>query len=125
MLLDTFPVALTAGVLLGYLAGIGVGGGSLLILWLTLALGTEGTDARAINLMFFIASAGAVSIFRWRQGTLHLRAIFPAILAGCCFAALFSWISTLIDTSRLRKLFGLLLLGTGFRELCYRPRKAR
>ena len=125
MLLDTFPFALTAGVLLGYLAGIGVGGGSLLILWLTLALGTEGADARAINLMFFIASAGAVSIFRWRQGTLHLRAIFPAILAGCCFAALFSWISTLIDTSRLRKLFGLLLLVTGFRELCYRPRKAR
>ena len=67
-MLDTFPVALIVGAALGYLAGLGVGGGSLLILWLTLVLHTPGQEARLINLMFFITAAGSVSIFRWKQG---------------------------------------------------------
>lgn len=124
-MLESFPIALIAGVLLGYLAGIGVGGGSLLILWLTLILHMEQNIARSVNLMFFIAAAGAVSFFRWKQGSLQLKKILPAILAGCLSAALFSRISTQIDVDKLKKLFGILLLITGFRELFYRPRKFR
>lgn len=124
-MLSSFPFALGAGVILGYLAGIGVGGGSLLILWLTLVLGMEPGTARAVNLMFFLAAASAVSVFRWRQGKLQLGKILPAIIAGCCAAAIFAWFSTQIDTSQLKKLFGILLLLTGLRELFYRPRKAR
>lgn len=124
-MLDSFPVAVAAGVVLGWLAGLGVGGGSLLILWLTLVLHMNHATARAINLMFFIVGAGSVSIFRWKQGSLHLKKILPAILAGCAAAGVFAWLSTVIDTSGLKKLFGLLLLVTGLRELFYRPRKAR
>ena len=65
-MLESFPFALVVGVVLGYLSGLGVGGGSLLILWLTLVLGMEQGTARAINLMFFITAAGAVSVLRWR-----------------------------------------------------------
>ena len=110
---------------MGYLAGIGVGGGSLLILWLTLVLGMEQGTARAINLMFFIAAAIAVSIFRFRKGTLNLKNIWPAILGGCAAAAVFSWISNRIDVDSLKVWFGILLLATGLRELFYRPRKAK
>ena len=38
MLLESLPVALIVGTVLGFLTGLGVGGGSLLILWLTLVL---------------------------------------------------------------------------------------
>lgn len=124
-MLESFPVAVIAGILLGYLAGLGVGGGSLLILWLTLVLNMQQSTARMINLLFFITAAGAVSIFRWKQGTLHMQKILPAILVGCFAAAVFSWISTLLDVDRLKKLFGILLLLTGLRELFYRPRKAK
>lgn len=122
-MLDSFLVAVLAGVLLGYLAGIGVGGGSLLILWLTLVLNMEQVTARSVNLMFFIAAAGAVSLFRWKQGSLKLSKLLPAIIAGSISAALFAWLSNQIDINSLRKLFGILLLITGIRELCYRPRK--
>jgi len=124
-MLESFPVACIAGVILGYLAGLGVGGGSLLILWLTLVLGVDQDIARSINLMFFISSASAASLLRWRKGILPLKTVSPAILAGCCTAALFTWISTRIDIGALKKLFGILLLLTGIRELLYQPRKAR
>lgn len=122
-MLDSFLVSALAGLLLGYLAGLGVGGGSLLILWLTLVLEMDQPTARAINLMFFIAAAGAVSFFRWKQGVLQLKKILPAILSGCAAAFLFSLLSRNMDVSQLKKLFGILLLATGIRELLYKPRK--
>lgn len=124
-MLNAFPIAVLAGLLLGYLAGLGIGGGSLLILWLTLALNMEHGTARAINLMFFITGAGAVSVFRWKKGQLNLKKILPAIAAGCVAAGIFSWIRNYVDVSAIRKLFGVLLLFTGVRELLYRPRKAK
>ena len=113
------------GTALGFLAGLGVGGGSLLILWLTAVLGMEHSVARSINLLFFLPSALIASIFRWRQGALKLRAILPAIIAGCACAVLGSRLSTCIDIGLLKKLFGGLLIVTGIRELFYRPRKAK
>jgi len=124
-LLTSIPAAIAVGLILGFLAGLGVGGGSLLILWLTLLLDTEANTARAINLMFFITAAGSVSLFRWRHGTLQIRKILPGIIAGCLSAAIFSYISYRIDPNIVKKLFGCLLLFTGIRELLYRPRKAR
>ena len=104
---------------------MGVGGGSLLILWLTLVMGVSQTTARAINLLFFLAAAGSVSLLRLRKGRLNIKAIVPAIVAGCLSAAIFSWLGTKIDQSVLTKFFGVLLLFTGIRELFYRPRKAK
>lgn len=124
-MLDTLPVALIAGTVLGFLAGLGIGGGSLLILWLTMVLHMDAMAARSINLLFFIPSAAVVCVLRLRQGNLKIRPLLPAALAGCAAAALFSWISTTVDTQILKKLFGLVLLFTGLRELCYRPRNAR
>lgn len=124
-MLDSIPVMLIAGTILGFLSGIGVGGGSLLMLWLTLVLGMAHPQARIINLLFFIPSAVIASIFRWKQGNLDIRKIAPAIISGCVFAFLFSLLGILMDLTLLKKLFGVLLLITGFRELFYRPRKAR
>ncbi len=124
-MLSEFPVAVFAGVVLGYLAGLGVGGGSLLILWLTLALGMDSGAASTINLMFFITAAGAVSLFRWKNGTLHFKKILPAIIAGSICAALVSLLARQIDSGLIKKLFGGLLIVIGLRELCYRPQKAK
>ena len=124
-MLDSFPLAMLCGVLFGFLAGIGVGGGSLLMLWLTVVLNTEYTISRTINLLFFIPTALIGCWFRRRQGMLDYRKILPAIVFGVMSAGLFSVIGQMIDTSILKKLFGILLLITGGRELFHRPQKAR
>ena len=124
-MLESFPIAVLAGILLGFLSGLGIGGGSLLMLWLTLVLGMDHASARGINLLFFIPSALIACLFRWKQGTLQWKQILPAIIAGCAAAAVFSWLSMYLDTPVIKKLFGILLIATGLRELFYRPRKAR
>lgn len=121
-MLEAFPVALAVGTLLGFLTGLGIGGGSLLILWLTLALGFDPAAARGINLLFFLPAAAISCALRRRQGDLNLRLCLPAMISGCAAAALASWVSAAVDTSLLRKPFGILLLATGLRELLYRPK---
>ena len=124
-MLGSLPVILAVSAALGFLAGLGVGGGSLLILWLTLILEMTYPQARVLNLSFFIPCAIIASIFRWKQGTLKIKKILPAIIAGSIGAGLFSIIGNRMDLFLLKKLFGGLLLLTGIRELFYRERKAK
>ena len=124
-MLNSFPIAIIIGCALGFLAGLGVGGGSLLILWLTLILGLDHTAARGINLLFFIPTAVIASLFRWKQGSLQLAKILPAVIGGCIAASLFTIVSKHVQPEFIRTLFGLLLIVTGIRELFYRPRKAK
>ncbi len=124
-MLESFPVCLAVGAALGFLSGLGIGGGSLLVLWLTLIVGMPPSTARSINLLFFIPAALCACFFRWKQGSLPLGKLWPAMLLGCAAAAGFSFLSMGLDTKILRKLFGILLLCTGLRELFYRPRKAK
>ena len=123
-MVDSLPVTLAVGILLGFLSGIGVGGGSLLVLWLTAVQNLPPETARSINLLFFLPAALISSFFRWRQGYLNLKILFPAVAAGCLSAALFSWIGTWIHTDILKRLFGILLIISGIRELLYKEKKA-
>lgn len=124
-MLSSFPVSLVLGCILGFLAGLGVGGGSLLMLWLTLVLDMDHNVAGSINLLFFIPSAIISSFFRWKQGSLDLKKVISAVIAACVCAGLGSMFSSRFSLSFLRKLFGCLLLITGVRELLYRPRNAK
>ncbi len=118
-------ITLPVSIILGFLAGLGVGGGSLLVLWLTMVVGMEYADARTINLLFFLPCAITATLFHRKQGRLNIKKIYPAVICGCIAAALFAAISTRVDTQIIKKFFGFLLLFTGIRELFYRPRKAK
>ena len=122
-MLESFPIAVTLGILFGILSGLGTGGGSLLILWLTLILNVPQLEARAINLLFFIPSALIACIFHWKQGRLRIKKVLPAIIAGSLMSGIFTFLSAEMDLQILRKLFGILLLVTGFRELLYKSKK--
>lgn len=120
------PVAsIFVGIVLGFLTGLGTGGGSLLVLWLTLVLHMPPQDAKIINLLFFLPCAVIASILNWRKGRVSIKKILLPALSGCAMAAVFSMIGKNMNTERLQKLFGVLLLVIGLRELCYRPRKPK
>lgn len=113
------------GIILGFLSGLGVGGGSLLMLLLTLGIGLEYSLARTVNLLFFMPGAIIASLFRCRQVKLPVKKLFGAMVAGCISALCFSYLSIYIDVEFIKKVFGVLLLFTGIRELSYRERKAK
>ena len=114
-----FGLSILIGSVLGFLSALGTGGGSLLILWLTLVENTHIEDARAMNLLFFIPSAIIACLFHWKQGRLEIKKVLPAIVAGSISAGLFAWVSVSWDIQALRKMFGFLLLFTGLKELFY------
>jgi len=124
-MVESLPVILSVGTVLGFLAGLGIGGGSLLVLWLSFVVGMDPQTVRGMNLLFFIPSAVIALCFRWRQGAICWKKIIPAMIAGCIAAILFSWLGSMFETSLLKKLFGIILILTGIRELFYRPRKFR
>lgn len=118
-------IAILMGTALGFLAGLGTGGGSLLILWLTMALNMPQPVARSVNLLFYIPSALIAVSFRAKQGAFDLKKLLPAIISGCLTAGAFAMVSSYADIDLLKKLFGFLLLFIGIRELFYRPRNAK
>lgn len=124
-MLGSIPFIIIVSAVLGFLSGLGVGGGSLLILWLTLIENVPQEAARSINLLFFLPTALISSLFRWKKGNLRLDKVLPGILGGVAAALLFTWFSRYISSDALKMPFGILLLVTGARELLYRPRKPK
>lgn len=104
------------GTALGFLSGLGVGGGSLLILWLT-ANGMEQRIAQGVNLLFFLPAAALSALQNAKKGRVHWSAALPAMVFGGAAAALCAWFALGMDTRWLRRLFGLLLLCTAWSEL--------
>ena len=120
--MSDFLISLGIASVLGFLSGLGTGGGSLLILWLTLVQGMDPLRARSVNLLFFLPGAILATLLRRREGV-PFRKILPAVCAGCLTGALTSLLQ--VDTALLRKLFGALLLFAGARELLYRPQEKK
>lgn len=110
-------LALIIGTLTGIISGFGIGGGSLLVLYLTAFAGVAQYTAGGINLLYFIGCAPAALIGHIRQKTIEWRAVLWCGLAGTVAAVPTSLLASGIDTDLLRRLFGVLLLYIGVKEL--------
>ena len=118
-------VSFFVGAVLGFLSGLGVGGGSLLLLWMTLVLGADPETARVMNLMFFVPCALIASLFRWKQSKPDWGLILWAVAGGLAGALTGNFLHTKLDLELLKKGLGILFLTCGVRELFYRERKLR
>ena len=117
-MLNALPFSIAVGAVLGFLTGLGTGGGSLLVLWLTLVANLQPEQARAINLMFFIPAALCATVVRCRRGGIPWQKIWLPTVVGSIAAAIFAGFP--IDSNWMRKAFGILLILIGVRELWYR-----
>lgn len=105
------------GLITGVLSGFGIGGGSLLMLYLTILAGVEQRTAAAINLLYFLACAPAALISHIKNGLIEKKAVLWCAGFGVLCAAGASFLAAYTDISLLRRGFGLLLLYIGFREI--------
>ncbi len=119
-MLTSFPVCLLVGTVLGFLAGLGVGGGSLLILWLTGVLALPYPQARMLNLLFFLPCALAATLIRQKSSAIRIKKLLPAIIAGSISAIIFYLLSRFVPVEFMKKLFGIFLVIVGVQELFLR-----
>lgn len=111
------------GLLTGILSAWGIGGGTLLLLCMTLFFGVEQRTAQAINLLYFLPTAG-MSLFAHRKnGYLDTAALRAAIPTGVLCALLAALAATTLDTAVLHRPFGLFLLYAGLSILFEKPPK--
>ena len=109
--------AVAAGLVCGVLSGYGIGGGSLLMVWMTAVLSMEQKAAQGINLLYFLPTAVCALIFHAKNRQICWRAVLPAALAGCVTAALGAFIAVGLEMAVLQKLFGGFLLLVGLEEV--------
>ena len=108
---------LLAGFGTGILSAWGVGGGTLLLLIMTLFLGVDQTTAQTINLLYFLPTAGVALVSHRKNGLLEKEAVKAAVPAGLAAAAAAVWVATAVDVAVLRRPFGVFLLFTGVMTL--------
>ena len=106
-----------AGFLSGIAGSMGLGGGSVLLLYLTLISSVPQLKAQGINLIFFIPCA-LVSIFLHNKNKLvRWKVVIPVAIGGILGVCLGQWILTIIDPQMLSKIFGVFLVFFGLVEL--------
>lgn len=87
-----------------------MGGGTILILLLSLFLNLDQHVAQATNLVFFIPTAISAIIVGIKNKNVQWKLAIPIIIAGIIGAAISASIGTKLNVQILRKLFGTFLL---------------
>ena len=111
---------LLVGLGTGVLSGFGIGGGTLLLLWLTLVSDMNQFQAGGVNLAYFICCALPALFYHRKHGLVEKKAALLCIAAGVPACVLASVLAAGLDVTLLRRFFGLFLLFVGFRELFFK-----
>lgn len=105
------------GFVTGVIASMGLGGGFVLMIWLTLFADVEQKAAQGINLLFFLPIALVSLIIHIKGGLIDKALLKKYLFGGVVGAVLGTLASNIIAAELLRKLFALFLLAFGLKEL--------
>ena len=114
-------VPLIAGAATGVLSGFGIGGGTLVLIYMTAFAGIPQTLAQGINLLYFLPTAATALPAHIKNGYIDRGTLLPAILTGLAGTALAAWAATALDVELLHRCFGGFLIVIGLRELFSKP----
>ena len=119
--MNEWILPLAVGAATGVLSGFGVGGGTLLLVYMTAFAGVEQRLAQGINLLYFLPAGLLALPAHVKNGYIETPVLLPAIGAGLVCAALAAWAATAMEVELLRKLFGAFLIAVGLMELFTKP----
>lgn len=105
------------GFIAGNITGLGMGGGTILILLLTIFMKFEQHIAQAVNLIFFIPTSIASIITNIKYKNIDFKLSKIIIIFGIVGAILGSNFSQKITSNVLKKFFAIFVLGIGFYEI--------
>ena len=106
-----------AGTVTGVLSGLGMGGGTVLMIYMVTAGGLAQHTAQGINLLYFLPCSAAALWGHFKNGQVEWRMAIPAVAAGLPAAFLCAQLAQHMDGGWLRKIFGVGVIIVGIREL--------
>lgn len=111
-----FMMQAVVGALSGVIASMGLGGGFVLLIWLTLHDEMPQRQAQGVNLLFFLPIALISVVMHLRSGLIDKRLVFAMIPGGVAGAVLGALASQMVGNDILRKIYAVFLLFFGLRE---------
>ena len=109
--------------LTGIFASMGLGGGMVLIVYLTVFAGFSQLVAQGINLVFFIPIAIISLVLHTKNKLVEWKTAVPAVLWGTAAVIISAWLANRIEQSLLSKAFGIFLILMGLKELFFKSEK--
>jgi len=117
-----FFYAALIGALAGMIGSMGLGGGGVLLLYLTAFLSYEQLTAQGINLAFFIPIAILAILLHRKSGLTDMKFALKAAVTGVPGVLLGVWLAYSIPSEWLSKAFAGLLLLLGIKELFHKKK---
>jgi uncharacterized protein len=105
------------GLLSGAAGAMGLGGGGVLLLYLTAFTDTSQLKAQGINLVFFLPSALVAIIFHIKNKLIVYKFAIPAAILGVIGTIIGTLIAGYINPKMLQKIFAILLMYLGIKEI--------
>ena len=115
--MSEFVLPIAVGIATGALAGCGVGGGTLLLLYMTALGGVSFADAKWINLLFFTVTAVIALVSHIKNKLIEWRATVICTLCGIVTAIPAALFAQTLKEGALSKIFGALFIIAGVREV--------
>ena len=98
------------GIISGTVSGTGMGGGTILILILSIFMGIDQHVAQATNLIFFVPTSITAIITTIKEKLINWEIGIPVAISGVIGAIFGAKISVNMDVNKLRKYFGIFLI---------------
>lgn len=118
----SFVLPLLAGFLAGIAGAMGLGGGSVLIIYLSVFAGVEQLAAQGINLIFFLPTA-AVAVFIYsKKGIIKWRKILPVMIFGAVGTIITGFWVGQLKSELIKSIFGFVIVFYGLYELFCRKK---
>ena len=105
------------GFLSGIISGMGIGGGAILIPFLTLLANLSQKTAQGINLTYFIPTAIIAVAVHIKNKTIRLSQVVAMGVSGIPGAVLGATVANAVVSQLLRRLFVIFLLLVGLYEI--------
>lgn len=110
-------ISSAVGFLAAVIGSMGLGGGGVLLMYLSAFTDTDQLKAQGINLVFFIPIAIISVIINLKNRLIDKKAALICALSATATAVLGAYLSLQMDRALLRKILAVFLLILGVREL--------
>lgn len=110
-------IEILTGFISGIVSGTGMGGGTILILCLSIFLGIDQKIAQATNLIFFIPTSIAAIYVNIKEKKINFKVAKIIIFWGIIGAIIGAALAQKMDTRLLKKSFGIFLAFIAIHEI--------
>ncbi len=116
-------IIILIGIISGIVSGMGMGGGTILITFLTCFMNVNQLIAQSSNIIFFIPTSIIATIINIKNKKLNWKIAIPLAISGIIGAICGSNIANKINLSFLRKAFAIFLIIIAIYEIIFWYRK--